>query len=937
MSFTSIEYKTHFLAKQKLNNEFEASKARAINATSLCEKVQKHDATILSDANLSQTVLNSLQSIHTEALNRATEMIQSFSNRARLDTLTLSGAFGTIENLLNLSIENSRNLILPHTRESSPSISSKLVSQRIGLPCWSPQDNCRSEKEKNDPWSLQGLPRRNEPKDAFIDPLISTSTAAFNSFRHNGRECFDPLFRLNPEPIKTSATTVEDGESRATLINPTENISITRFVSHERILSTFTKLIANEDHKKIDSPTPSVHLSPLSHNLPSVTPSTTLDSSVTTAILSLANVILSFPGDLNVSGLYDTIALSGHPNGGLETLTPAYVGIEEHFEEWILDYFFNSKSKKDDQKSGRTILMENPDQSYLKYYRQFQKNYAYEGISLNAESAMKNERRFWENIFWRNDENKGAEVDLSLSMIKLGFEWIKDEKNGVHVPFLCQYPSLIGKANILGSCIGSIKAHSELKKDPSVFAGALGLVTDSYYDFNADVLKRNVVNDNKNIVHEDNSPINLVNLKRISNNIAIPAVSAMSALSFASSWKVTTDDAGVNSRNVNHSYHLANASSMVRRLLRLSAILCAYKDQLDEEAVFLSTLRSKIDKKFDLSPILAAIRCFVDRDGSPTKDGGGFWGVFNMKRLNDDLRDLKRFSSLAQLSPQQLEEFRKVLSFLRFQLGVENDPRSGLLIRTILFGSQSIVHESIGSLIIRGMLHRIMNKSDENTVPSLSGQNSLHIAFSYNAALIAFHYTPHSISTTYGPDARIIKSFLQICTDMQPTNLVTTDISPPSSNASHMICIGTNSTLSSSSPTGGSPGRKTVSQSASLPLLSSSHSLNDLPSSSKSLSSLPIPPPPLPPHSFHSTSLDFISQASESMSPPLASPPSKLCAICQTPGSSRCSLCQLVIYCSKTCQTQAWKEHKQICNNKNMLTSEMVQSLLRTTDKNINL
>jgi hypothetical protein len=41
-----------------------------------------------------------------------------------------------------------------------------------------------------------------------------------------------------------------------------------------------------------------------------------------------------------------------------------------------------------------------------------------------------------------------------------------------------------------------------------------------------------------------------------------------------------------------------------------------------------------------------------------------------------------------------------------------------------------------------------------------------------------------------------------------------------------------------------------------------------------------------------------------------------------------------VIYCSKTCQTQAWKEHKRICNNKNMLTSEMVQSLLRTTDKN---
>lgn len=923
------EYKAHTFAKNKLIEEFEASKSRAINATSLCAKVREHDATILSTELISLEDLNFFRNTHSEALKKASDMIRTFAQPAYLDTLSLSGALGTIKDLLSLSIENSRNLILPQPVSVD---SSSLLSLRIGLPSWS-ADLRRSNEEKISSWSLQGLPRRSESKD-LLDPLFDARTAAFYSFRHYGRSLFDPLFDLNPEPIKTTATFHQDGEMRASLVNQTEKISITRLVSHERILATFKMLIAGDIKLDLLAPLSNDSSAPRSS---SSTPSIVHDKSSTSkvdSIMQLAHALLSSPGDLNASALFDSIALSG-----IESLTPAFLGVEEHFEEMVKSFFKTELTQEDLKLEGRKIDTDKPDlfkhylQSNLVYYLKTYEKNSYEGINSFLESAMKNERRLWEDIRFCNDEKKGAEVDLSLQMVALGFEWFKEDvEPGIIFPFVCQYPSLVGNTNVLGSCIGSLHAHSCSGNDPSVFAGALSFLSSQNDIFNERERERKVPEENA-------SAIDVAALKAINRITSIPVATKLSALSFASSWK------GPSSKVTESNLLPAptEALSMTRRLLRLSAILCAYNDQLDEEAVFVSKLRSKVNKNFDLSPMLAAIRCFSDKE-SPTMQEGIWDARFRME-MNKDLKSLKSLSTLGTLTPEQLKEQDTVFRSLLTELVPETlNQKLEWKFKTLLFGSQRVVNEGIASLIIHGVLQRLMNQP-VNETSTRRVTSSLNVFFS-EAASIAL--SPRSNLTT-GPDRRNIDSFLERCRNFRLQSMKTYVVSPPLlPSDTHLIHL--ESMQAVSSPTGGSPGRKMMTISESPPPLPSSPPPPPLSPSRLSLSSSPSrlsssSPPPF------TTSSALVCQVSGStpspppqqqqlLPPPLGSSPSSMCAVCKKPGILRCTQCLVALFCGKECQGIAWKEHKKYCKKASKViptSAEIVQSLLLAAKENAGL
>jgi hypothetical protein len=38
-----------------------------------------------------------------------------------------------------------------------------------------------------------------------------------------------------------------------------------------------------------------------------------------------------------------------------------------------------------------------------------------------------------------------------------------------------------------------------------------------------------------------------------------------------------------------------------------------------------------------------------------------------------------------------------------------------------------------------------------------------------------------------------------------------------------------------------------------------------------------------------------------------------ICVVCSKPATSRCSRCKAVSYCSKQCQVENWKQHKDLC------------------------
>ena len=48
--------------------------------------------------------------------------------------------------------------------------------------------------------------------------------------------------------------------------------------------------------------------------------------------------------------------------------------------------------------------------------------------------------------------------------------------------------------------------------------------------------------------------------------------------------------------------------------------------------------------------------------------------------------------------------------------------------------------------------------------------------------------------------------------------------------------------------------------------------------------------------------------------PPMVGPLSPLCSFCGTSGKlQKCSRCKINLYCSRTCQSIQWEEHKKYC------------------------
>jgi hypothetical protein len=197
------------------------------------------------------------------------------------------------------------------------------------------------------------------------------------------------------------------------------------------------------------------------------------------------------------------------------------------------------------------------------------------------------------------------------------------------------------------------------------------------------------------------------------------------------------------------------ALACIRRLLRLSVILAAYMDQLQEEADFISKLRENVNPSFDLNSVLEVIKTnFANRD--ETKPQNKVWDM-HRNELNVSLEKLKKISSLPTplSSLEQTEKQRLILTLI----GLFCEKKSTILTRSekdfkdkaafsltsargsdrtysfasltsgklhqslietlwgLLFESQTAIYTSLGCLITTGALQLCMNQQQEfNTV-----------------------------------------------------------------------------------------------------------------------------------------------------------------------------------------------------------------------------
>jgi hypothetical protein len=721
-------YRALSLETEKKDDYFKASLLKALNSQSLCATIYENDTITLSLlSSFDITSLQAFRSIHLHGLNRAIQEIKSSITSARLDTLTLSGAFGAIKNLLALSVEASQKLILPPLPLLPSSSLSHFKSVRIGLPHWALDENIQTEDQKLWTWSLQGLPKRQSAHYSLpTDPIINND-AIFNSFRHYGRDFLTPLFGINNPVLPKKKTTIqEDAIMRAKLINANEKMTITRVVSHDRILKTFEMLVGDQ----IKSTQPS-SLS-TANGSKSVSTNAASELASSSVVMKLAQTLLSNPNDLNVSALYDTIVLSE-----LETLSSDFLGVEQHLEECTISQEeFRINIKEMTEIDRRVAIKRN---RMLEHYNEVQcatgVTDPYMGANVMTQSAMKTERRFWESILFRNDDRKGAEIEIQLSMVPLGFEWFndKDDKDAMAYPLLCQYPSIQGRANDLGGCLRSLLAHSEpMSDDPSGFEGALSFV------FQA-------MNENESTTEPQPCPI----LKAAMNYRTISSAGDYASLSFASDWGRQPEKMNVTSASLRPTTPKF-ALACIRRLLRLSVILAAYMDQLQEEAEFISKLRKNINPAFDLNSVLEVIKTnFANRDEKRPQNK--VWDL-HRNELNVSLEKLKISSLPTPLS--RLEKTEKEHLILTL-FGLFCEKNSSILTRSekdfkdkaafsltsargrdrtysfasltsgklnqclletlwgLLFGSQTTIYTSLGCLITTGALQLCMNQEQE--------------------------------------------------------------------------------------------------------------------------------------------------------------------------------------------------------------------------------